>query len=182
VCNHIITAAAIATAAQMKSTANKAGLVSPPELLEPDLRANEGFGGVADEAPVKTEPSDWLADPCPEILGAKGERVTLKAGLGAPSSEWAEPNGEGAPRGDFGAGAGESGGVLMRNRGSRLSSLADFAIMSRAGDEILPAGYFLSGIFFRSRSATSSGSASSSALPLRESFSSVLTTPSVMRS
>lgn len=139
-----MTAAAIATAAQTKSTNTSTGEASspPPPRLDDALRVSEGLGGVGPSS------ASALAELCPLILGAKGERVTLKDGLGAASNDWGEPSGDGELRGDFGAGGGRSEGVLMGNgRGMDCSVLPNSPECQGRVTKFWPALFLLRNVF-----------------------------------
>lgn len=114
----IITAAATATPAAIRSSTIKAGLSSL--VIFPDAEANLRVGSFAVGAalvevmPMDIGPVSGPAGALPVIFGAKGERVTLNAGLdwpgvagamlGAALCAGAGAGAMGAPlKGDFGA-------------------------------------------------------------------------------
>ncbi len=120
-----MTAAPIATTAAIKSSTNNGALT---KLLPPLLRrATTAFRCIgrapasanAPDAPMDrgavgpVGPAGALAVPL--IFGAKGDRVTLNAGLGAPGMAEVGALGVGMlPNGEIGLGEGFSEGVLMR--------------------------------------------------------------------
>ncbi len=121
-----MTAAATATAADIRSSTSKGALtlLPPPPPPRRAMATLRGIGRAPASASVPEAPMDngavGPAGPAgalavPLILGAKGERVTLNAGFGAPGTAEAGALDAGAPlNGDIGLGEGFSEGVLMR--------------------------------------------------------------------